>query len=223
MRTRLHKNYFFELVTIVVGIMLSFFINEWREDAKNKKKEIIYLDNLRTELLADTTKIREEIEILKLIERGADTLLTMNVAKRIPDSLQTYIKSQGLYSTLPLRRITYEELQQTGESYLIRNRDLLRDIITYYESVVWEIKEYNKIDENHVLNHVIPYYTANIDMDGGPISQQPFKDKLFRNLLRYNKGFKTIQVGLYKKQLEEIYKLNTAIEAELEKLGGSSS
>lgn len=223
MKTSGNKNYFFELVTIVVGIMLSFLINEWRENAKNKDKEISYLDNLRSELLADTSKIRDEIAALALIERGVDTILNMDIEKRVPDSLQIFLRSQALYSSLPQRRITYRELQQTGESYLITNRNLLRDIITYYESVVWEIKEYNKIDENHVLNQLIPYFTAKIDMEGGSLVQQPFKEKHFRNILRYNKGFKMVQIALYKKQLEEIRKLNAAIEDEIIKLGATPS
>ncbi|MCB0662965.1 MAG: hypothetical protein KDC24_09510 [Saprospiraceae bacterium] len=223
MKIRGNKNYFLELITIVVGIMLSFFINEWRENSKNKEKEITYLQNIKEELYADTSLIRDEINILGVISRGADTILNLNFDRPRPDSIELFIKAQTLYSTLPQRRITYHELQQTGESRLIKNRELLRDIINYYESVVWEIKEYNKIDENHVLNHLIPYYSAHFDMEKEKGNRQVINDLLFRNLLRFNKGFKEMQINLYKKQLKEIEVLGNEIKNELEKLGAPTS
>jgi hypothetical protein len=223
MRTSGRKHYFLELVTIVIGILLSFFINEWRETQKNKKAELNYISNLREEILSDTSQIHQEIKLLDFIVRGADSILNIQGdLGQFPDSMQLYFLSQMQYSTLPLRQTTYRELQQTGESKLISNRELLREVIEYYENTVWQIREYNDIDKNMVLNELIPYCSANFDMRGmiKEFSEE-LLDKQFVNLLSYNKNFKKVQIFLYREQLKKIKELGHKLADESKWLAGS--
>ncbi|MEZ5056403.1 MAG: DUF6090 family protein [Saprospiraceae bacterium] len=222
MRTRGRKHYFLELITIVIGILMSFFITEWRENQKHEKAELNYISNLKEEILSDTTQIHEEIKVLDFIARGADSILNIQSdERRYPDSIRMYFLSQPQYSTLPLRQTTYRELQQTGESKLISNRELLREVIEYYENTVWQIKEYNDIDKNMVLNELIPYYSANFDLKKVVAEFSTDLQAIqFVNLLTYNKNFKKVQIFLYREQLKKIKELGQKLQEEYKRLGG---
>ena len=51
-----------EIVLVVIGILIALQINNWNEDQKTRKKELIYLENIKTDLLLNIEELNNFIE-----------------------------------------------------------------------------------------------------------------------------------------------------------------
>lgn len=209
------RGYFLEMLTIVFSITLSFMLNEWRTNAQNESKQIQYLEQFSENLVGDSIKISQEIRDLARIARAADSLFVALTTGREPDSLEYFLGMQPTYSTIPVNDLAYKELVQTGESGLIKNRHLLKELISYYDIHFWEIKEYSAIDRKVVLDRLLPFFEEKLE---GLIPIQKNKSALtgqFINIINYNKNFKIRQKALFEEQLKRISGLRIKIETEL--------
>ncbi len=212
------RNYFFELLIIIIGISISFLLNEWRVNYGNRQLEKASLLGLQDNLAEDTTVIIAEMEILESIIESCTKLTEYNIDKWGRDSLNRFIRPTRQYSTIPINDISYRIMEQTGESKHIRNRTLLNDIIRLYDNHYWEIKIYNDIDKKIVLDQYLPYFAKHFDNFDNFNQQHDLSvlhDRQFLNLVRTNRTFKQIQVVLYQRQLERIRKLMARIDREL--------
>lgn len=212
------KNYLLEMLTIVFSITLSFMLNEWRENAQNEAKQVRYLRHFEENLSEDSLKIYQEINDLKSVARASDSIIEYSIGGREVDSLDFFIQTQPVYSTIPINDLAYKELTQTGESGLIKNRNLLKDLISYYDIHFWEIKEYSAIDRKVVLERLLPFYEENLGGADSIQNRSIIRSLRFINLIGYNKNFKSRQIALLQKQLERIGILQSQIRQELRRL-----
>ena len=124
-----------EIVLVVIGILIALQINNWNESRKDNVAEKIALTNLeldikenisrlQTHLKSQEVWIQDCISILNHLEKenrfiGEDTLI-----RQINDLLVRSNSGQA--------NTTYETLKSTGKLNLIRNENLKKEIVLYY-------------------------------------------------------------------------------------------
>ena len=59
----------------MLGIMISFMLNEWRLSAKEAKDRVFILEQFRRDLTADTAVLREEIRQLERVTEFCGLIL----------------------------------------------------------------------------------------------------------------------------------------------------
>lgn len=129
-----------ELFVIIAGILVALYIDEWSSERADQRLEREYLEAIRGDLLSDLdelTLIREEIRARK---EAAEILIAMNETS-VPRTaaeqaeLGWQIHRAGILRTFSASRASIEDLTSTGNLKLIRDRELRKSLIGYYNRV----------------------------------------------------------------------------------------
>lgn len=129
-----------ELFVIVAGILVALSIDEWRSDMADNRLEREYLEAIRADLASDLDELelirseikarREAAEILIAID---ETNMPRTVAGQVDFVYQ--IHRAGMLRTFSPSRASIEDLTSTGNLKLIRDRELRKALIDYYNQV----------------------------------------------------------------------------------------
>ena len=136
-----------EIVLVVVGILIALSVNNWNEDKKEQRQEQIYLKNLQVDLIGIIVAYNVAIDYEKLI------------LKHSKDILKHYEANGGFYNMdtifpklndLTLRwgttanSTTLTEMINSGQTKLIRNTNLRKDLIAFNEELkLWSTNTLN--------------------------------------------------------------------------------
>lgn len=124
-----------EVLLVVVGILLALQFNNWNEERANKEKEEWYLINIvedieyqKGDLLDIKENYEESIKIGKQILKEYNELGSFSKL----DSLNERLSILMAADNFPNIDNTYQELVNSGQQNLIRDKDLSIDIIDYF-------------------------------------------------------------------------------------------
>ena len=148
-----------EIILVMIGILLALQVNNWNESKKDQKQEKIYLNNLQEDLKG----IIEAYNTANLVES-----LTLKQSK---DILKHYELNNGFYNMdsifpkindLTVRwnvtptPTTLIEMINSGQTKLIRNTTLRKDLIAFNEQLnLWSANTVNN-NTNLVDNLIVP-------------------------------------------------------------------
>ena len=222
------KKYLIDILVIIIGISLSFLLDEWRQNLREKKVEIQALESIQNNLITDTTLLATRIKICDKFLWGYDQALTYESEEFPEDSLAIYFDYMLSYIGFNATDIGYEELKQTGHSSLISNKVLLNDIIRFYGNNVSLIKEWNDIDKQFILRDLIPYTMKKMPYtppqgtflfnNTADILQLMKTDNALKNHIKMNSAYKAVNKQVYISVLARMKALLTNITTEIEQL-----
>lgn len=125
-----------EVLVVVIGLLLAFQLDSWREARLERQVERAYIDRLTADLETDIPEIEHAIELQKLRLELVDFLIEVAIepqaALTMPSLFMGAI-SQAAYTYTPeLTSHTFENLRSTGDLRLIRNESLKNTLFAYY-------------------------------------------------------------------------------------------
>ena len=122
-----------EILLVVLGILIALQIDNWNEDRKTKKQEIIILQEIQSNLKLDLARLNRNLLSLKTNLNSIE-VLKYCLENKLPyhDSLNQHFGSIIRYGHFPPNISGYELLKSKGLE-VISNTELRRDITTLYE------------------------------------------------------------------------------------------
>ncbi len=199
-----------EISLIVIGILIAFSIDNWKEDRERKDQERKILKELRAGLIADSVDISGNIRTHETT-KNACYLLADILEKDLPwhDSLKMVFMNSCLNTIFDYSNGAYTTLKAKGMD-LVTNDSLRRQINTYYDQrVAFNIElqrfsmdqslsfldmQRDKIKNFRAYQPAEPWdfealkkdrqYRSELTMIG---SMREFQENAFRTLLRHNK------------------------------------
>ncbi len=131
---------------VVAGILIALQINNWNENQREKKVELVYMKSLLEDLEADKV-IYSELEANNiLIYAIIDSLVH---ALKSPD-LEEHVDQSSYWARMitiqfqrpqPVER-TFEQMKSSGQLKLVSDQSVADGISLYYNSLS-ELKQYN--------------------------------------------------------------------------------
>ena len=133
-----------EIILVVIGILIALQVNNWNEKRKDRLLEENYLQWLKADLQKNQKQLifskglcdirLNQIDLItKAIENPDDSIIN-------PNELVESIEKVTWKSYLPLSKIVYSELQNTGRLVLIDSKNLREELANYYaEAEHWEM------------------------------------------------------------------------------------
>jgi hypothetical protein len=122
-----------EILLVVLGILIALQIDNWNEDRKAKKQEVIILSEIKSNLELDLDRLNRN---LKNLEENlhAISVIQEHIKQNLPyhDSLARYFALIIRYGHFPPNTSGYELLKSKGLE-IITNIELRRDISILYE------------------------------------------------------------------------------------------
>jgi len=205
----------FELAIVVLGISISFGLQDWRQGRKDAAEEQRLLGSFAAEIQQDREVLVQSTERLEQSLEALRGALHSEKRKELGAEDLDQVMDMALgYINFTPSVATYFELRQTGGSGLIRDKDVLRRLITLYERFYPQALEWDDINRNYVLETMFPFVDQNgpsFDTQGEGAFAHGYhaafealeQDPKFRNLLRSNIMFKEGQRVVYT-QLNEV-------------------
>lgn len=213
-------DYLLEMLVIIIGIIVSLMLNEWRLQEQAERQNAQVLDDIRTDLAADTVALHHFIDLTdSMIE--VNRLLLHATPGTLPDSLiAPYLDMVSSYVAFPIRDVGFSKLRELGLD-MKKKPELLSEIILQYTYFFPLMEEWNEVDKHFILERFIPYLEETApyfptDDEAYIFGQQAFyevaaRDR-FQNLLRLNINFKRNQRMVMEMNLEHIREVLVAME-----------
>jgi len=127
-----------EFVVIVIGVFVALAADRWQQTASERESERSYLERLRTEIAADTARMKQLVARSEQ-KRVALAYIEAAIARRPPaDSLRDLaanMREASYYMEQDFRTTAFDELQSTGRLMLLSDAEVRAAVVAYHEFI----------------------------------------------------------------------------------------
>ncbi|HEY5688165.1 MAG TPA: DUF6090 family protein [Yeosuana sp.] len=125
-----------EIVLVVIGILIALQINNWNEERKRLRQENTILLSLKFDFLESKNRLQETMKQQKVSINRCIALIEMFEGKRpiAPNDTIKKFLTFGAYTWFREELVTgaYDALINAGDSELIKNDELTRDMAEFF-------------------------------------------------------------------------------------------
>ncbi|MEZ4972487.1 MAG: DUF6090 family protein [Cyclobacteriaceae bacterium] len=213
-----------ELVIIIVGISIAFYIEGWRMQKDREKTEIAILQQLAVSLDRDISDLETNARSDAETVRRHDVIINnLEEGGVYNDSLAAYFGRLGYYTNFINNSSAYENLKSIGIDY-ISNDSLRLAIADYYELHSKYLIEIEKDIINTQEETVIaPLMMEHFDYSSffNPAYPNDYrslqKNSMFKSAIKTTKRLMEWKIRLTQSCLESAQTLKNVIERELKR------
>ena len=125
-----------EILVVMVGLMLAFQLDRWREDIAERRQEQTYVNRLIADVEADIPAIQYAIDLqtlrLELVELLIAVARNPAIASEQPTVFLGAVNQAAYTYTPTLTSHTFENLRATGDLRLILDESVKNAMFEYY-------------------------------------------------------------------------------------------
>ncbi len=131
-----------EILVLVIGIMISFLINDYRQNRQYSKEEATVILQLYEDLRLDTALIAQGLKEIKIVEEAFNDYVN---AESIEDSVGLQEFTRSMYGFLNVftfnpNRTAYMQLTVQSKLDRVQDRALLSKVMRLYEEDYQNVK-----------------------------------------------------------------------------------
>ncbi|WP_020598719.1 hypothetical protein [Spirosoma panaciterrae] len=198
------EKYISEILVIFIGISISFFFDEWRDNRKDEETIKKHLTVLRENLVQDTLQLAYIINHGNKLVSSINKLTYFKSDSEIKDSINFHIDNAASYLVFKPNQMAYEEIRQTAHTNLIKNDSLKTLFLAYYTSTIPNCSEWCNVDETHTMTQLIPEMSNHfpvvvdsLNLISSTEKIKALKLKKLRNLLLTNAVYKKETIHIF--------------------------
>ena len=234
LRGRSPRIFFFEVAAIVVGLTISFLIDEWRQERKIQQEEVRILKSISEDLETDRHRAADRIKHCEIdlltFEKLIDPTITSTVSV---DTLNVWINKLIRFNGFMAADHTYKNIDAEMRTTL-GNSDLRENLQSYYSYIYglahdWEdlekqlakrrhayIQEEIRSDGIYVNEHV--YGNFSVPSYGQQDINKALNDPYFHSLVRWTIFAYTGTRAFAFQRIDKIEEVKTQLKKALEDL-----
>ena len=207
-----------EIIIVIIGISIAFWLNNWGEERKERALEVEYMKAWRGELASDSTIFLYQIERTETqvehLQRFCDILRAKEYDN---DSIPWFVGMFLNRNNWIVNSNTYETLKNSGKLDIISDFEFRAEISLFYRIRTLQTEEMLNLVQRFSENHMDKYLTQNTDYF---ISNSPdnsfVRDTEFQNLLALWTELHAQKGAVYKETVNDITHLISKLDAYLE-------
>ncbi len=214
-----------DLLILIIGIVLSFILTEWRQKKSDFEEEKRIVALLYSDLQQDTAYINTNLEGLAGLKRGYDSILSYRSDPENADPLQVLGWAYSVVNILPFepKRTGYIQLSNHKSSGALKNKEILTAVISLFNEEYTTLKTLNTSHKDMLINQMMPKYYSWIPFvaSQSDITEEVkaqlldlLKNNEFLNMLQFEYILKVNLENHYKYALEQIDSTMKLIETE---------
>lgn len=146
-----------EIALVVIGILIAFSLNNWNDNRKDRAKEKVILQKLKSEYVSNLKQLNQKISMRKDAAESSIWLLKrfdLDDFNKRRDSIDYHIARTLFFPTYDPNTGITDELINTGNIYIINN-DSIKTFLANWSASVIDLKQ----DENTYETFVSIIYT----------------------------------------------------------------
>lgn len=206
------------LLVVILGITIAFYLEGWKDENKQSKLEQQYLASLLTDLDNDKFYLDTLLIINENITKSLHILTGATIGKTYnKDSLASLVYSIGFIPSFQPQVVTYESAKSTGSLGTIEKLEVRKAIIELYEQWYRAAREMDQSMTDHTQNFTQPYFMKNLRFDpNGQLNADFLTDNELRNILFAQKNINQLRSDFYKTLKVELDKVIQIVSEEVE-------
>lgn len=146
-----------DIVVLILGITLSFEVEQWRQDRDSAQLERRTWAAARDDLATDTLVLARYVKVLDRMAHACDALLGTPPADSISADMSCIIS----YPQFRPSSATYEELRQTSNARGLQHRKLFNSLTRLHTAAYAVTADWDRVDAQLVVERGFPYLEAN--------------------------------------------------------------
>lgn len=208
--------YFMELLIVVLGVSVAFWINTVAETNKEEKVKQTYYNELIADLGHDIKSLEFTIkENTQKQENLSNRIKLYDSPNENKDQIAQTAFMVGNYIFFESEDLTYQSILASGDLKLFKNREVKKGLVSLYS----EYKHIEKL-QNGFLDaldqNYFPYLVKNIDYSTGkPINSNFHKSTEVKNYIIYTINEIDIHLKRYEFALLKAKKVQSILKSEL--------
>ena len=128
-----------EFVIVVIGIFVGLQVNNWNEARRDRARELTYLQGIAADLDESIASIQQSIgysnDRVALDELLIKAATDASVVRADPGRFLFAVTRGGYTHSPSIRGYTFETIKSTGGLEIIRDRQLVLDLMKFYATV----------------------------------------------------------------------------------------
>jgi len=209
-----------EILLVVVGILIAVQINNWNEEKRERVIEKRALENLKNDLFAQKTLLKEQFVYEQSRLRLCDSSMLFLQGKITIEKLDALLVELCARHTLVANQPTYDNLRSSKGLSIILNQQLQNDIAQYYQGLEYVVKVTNN-NNTQMVDNIFGSFVANnllgltLDAEGRLGSQSGLPSEK-RYLLRSELKERILAASSIEKRCQVQYQLTDELILKIE-------
>jgi hypothetical protein len=161
-----------EILLVVIGILLALEINNWNEEGQRRNAELIFYENIKTQISRDREQIRREMDFnsrYTMQFKYADEIIESNDRTKT-DTLGQIAHNLLNYSDFDRQGNIYETVVNSGQIELLRNHNIIDGIRSLEELYIY-INRLENIHYDAIIILVIPKVSTAVKLSDGEVKR----------------------------------------------------
>lgn len=218
--------YLIEIVIIIIGITLSFALNEWNQKQSDNEDYYEYLESLRQDIKIDSLQMVNDYRSYFNISKGAELILRYDDKYRADSLISFALAVENLTNFIEFlpNNNTFQMLSSTGGFRVFENKELVKEIIQLYKYDYEFIRmmgdealaERRLLLEPYLIKNIY-YEDRNIFPDIKTDVKKLINDPVFRNLCDSYSGSSWSAANAYGRAMKRLRIVDKMIEEELKR------
>jgi hypothetical protein len=148
-----------EIILVVIGILIALQINNWNQERQLNKRELILLNELKSNLEVNVTNLNKDIKIQKESIFFIEYIMNLKENQTpFNDSIPKYLQRANFAPDVILASSAFETLKSTGLE-LIKDDYLRQEIINLFEiEYPFLMQETKRLEDQMWSTLVMPLY-----------------------------------------------------------------
>ena len=179
------KDHLVNLLVVILGISIAFFLEQWREDRKDHKLRHEYLNSLISDIDHDLEELVEAVDTLRKFEhqnkRLTETIITEDFDN---DSLFYFVTCILNLTEFIKKDNTYHTLQASGNFTMLGDFEFRNELTDLYNSKYAVVEVFDRYQWEFVHREISSYINRNVRFTGRPeiLDKRFLQDVYFTNL-----------------------------------------
>lgn len=214
-------DHFANLLVVILGISIAFYLENYKEDKANRNREKQYIQSLIVDLEIDIETLDTLRSLNKMITQAIVDLSKATDGEGYDDGEKVRNDVLIIQYNPPFesQRSVYETIKSSGQIDAISDFELRNSIIELYEQYYRGTNQYDAVLNEHVRDFIKPFFIRNMKFTSSSTMSDDFlKSTEFQNMIfayRYLFIAKDTFYGDVQDKIEEVI---DKLQAHLEEL-----
>ncbi|GAB4241878.1 MAG: hypothetical protein Tsb0034_19160 [Ekhidna sp.] len=209
------------LLVVILGISIAFYLEGYRESEASKNRERQYLESLTADLEADLEALDTLRQINELISKAVVSLSNASVDQRYED--QSTLRNDVLIiqynPPFTPQRTIYESMKSAGQMNQITDFELRKSITELYEQYYRGTDQYDDALSEHVRDFIKPFCMEQVKFTSANSVDDAFLNHhVFRNMIFAYRYLFIAKDNFYKEVMKKAEEVKLKIENHLNEL-----
>lgn len=197
------KDHLVNLVVVILGISIAFYLEGWREDRQNRKLEIKYLNDIADDLAYDEQMLDTLLIVDSLNMQKLDEILN-NSANGDKMEFAGVFLDLVYYVPFTPKSVTYETVVNSGKLEVISAYEVQKAIVFLYNQLYGGINKWDNYLSQHMDDYIKPPTIDGLRIQSDRISSTLLNNRAYINALVIYKSMLNQSMQLRRMTLDHV-------------------